>query len=115
MFGPDIVDVTVRNNIFYESDMDIDGAALEVDSDYNLYFGATPYAGDGPHSIEADPAFVDYRRHEAWDFRLGDGSPAIDAGDPALGSTVALPAEFVDIDGTVRPAGMAADMGAYER
>ncbi|HMQ29707.1 MAG TPA: choice-of-anchor Q domain-containing protein [Chloroflexaceae bacterium] len=75
-----------------------DGARLEAAG--NLFWQA-PQAGQGR---VADPLFVN---PAAGDYRLREGSPAIDV---ASGSTVAT-----DLVGTRRPQGPAADLGAYER
>ena len=65
-------------------------------------FSATVGAGPGLQS--GDPLFLD----PAGDYRLGDGSPAIDAGadDPENGTT--------DYYGSPRKQGNAVDLGAYE-
>jgi hypothetical protein len=59
----------------------------------------------GINLSDRDPLFVD---RSIGDFRLTEGSPAIDAGDPAI-------APDVDYDGTPRPQGGGVDLGAYER
>lgn len=61
----------------------------------------------GINIMDADPLFVD---STAGDYRLDEGSPAIDAGDAE-----ALVGEFlVDLAGEERVAGEQVDLGAYE-
>jgi hypothetical protein len=76
--------------------------------DHNLY----PVAQDvvtGPDDVVGDPLFVKVARdlREA-DFRLREGSPAIDSGTTELLPTT-------DIDGRARPASRGPDRGAHER
>lgn len=54
--------------------------------------------------IIGDPMFVD---PENGDFRLKEGSPAIDAG-------ITIPSVTTDKDGIIRPQSAAYDIGAYE-
>jgi parallel beta-helix repeat protein len=71
-------------------------------------FTVFPSASDtrfGINLSDGDPLFVD---RSIGDFRLTEGSPAIDAGDPAI-------APAVDYDGMPRPQGGGVDLGAYER
>lgn len=71
------------------------------DFDYNCVW---PGVAEGPHSISADPRFVNPAGN---DYRLSPDSPCLDAGDRA-----ATPA--ADLEGRTRPAGRGAEMGAYE-
>jgi hypothetical protein len=59
-----------------------------------------------PGTTIADPKFVD---PAAGDYHLQPSSPAIDAAADAQSSLTP------DLDGTPRPQGSAADLGAYER
>jgi Concanavalin A-like lectin/glucanases superfamily/Right handed beta helix region/PKD domain len=129
IFDEDIDGVKIENNIFYGG-ISIDPSAKNVSSDYNLYYNAPAYdipANEGSHSIKTtvDPQFINYtgQNSTAFDFHLKSTSPAIDRGDPQLGSQVTLPSSFKDIDGNVRPFDVAGvgtngagafDMGAYE-
>lgn len=67
----------------------------------------TGFEGDGTN-ISADPLFVDPANG---DYRLGPGSPCIDAGVPSV-SWLAAPA--YDLLGAPRPYGDGFDIGAYE-
>jgi len=120
----DVSDIDIRDNIFFDSGISISGSAIgQVDSDYNLFYGVSPPAYEGSHSVIADPLFVDYRRHEAWNFHLRSSSSAIDKGDPTLARLFSLPSPFIDLGGHVRPLDIpgvgydgigAFDIGAYE-
>jgi len=109
-----ITNVAVRNNIFYEEGMNINGVN-NFDSDYNLYYDSNSTVGIGPHSFFADPKFVNYVRHGSYDLRLQADSPAINVGASSAGSVAPFPASFVDMNGTPRPNGGGYDLGAYER
>ncbi len=130
-------DVVVMNNIWFSPDTSgNDGLYLgcaddctitEITADYNLVFkGGSPGAlvvqsagsgnrrtledwrtnfGQDIHSIEADPAFMNAA---VGDFRLMDGSPAINAGTPVAGV-------LRDLLGNSRPSGAAIDIGPVER
>ncbi|MHC4148426.1 MAG: LamG-like jellyroll fold domain-containing protein [Planctomycetota bacterium] len=113
----DIDGIKMRNNIFYEGGYSLDGGAANIDSNFNLFYNVPSYDMDEEGSqsmLNADPQFVDYRRHQAWNFDLLPTSPAIDSGDPQLGTAFALPVDFKDIGGTERPQGGAYDIGSYE-
>jgi hypothetical protein len=84
--------VDVRNNIVYQNGS-----------------GITDHAKSGTtlsHNLEADPRFADA---SAGDFRLQDGSPAIDAGADLRAQGVTT-----DFHGTMRPQGKAFEIGAHE-
>jgi hypothetical protein len=61
----------------------------------------------GIHNISLNPLFVD---PAIGDYHLQDGSPCVDAGDPAG----VPPAPSMDIDGNPRPVGARVDIGADE-
>ncbi|MFC5141944.1 right-handed parallel beta-helix repeat-containing protein [Actinomycetospora rhizophila] len=64
--------------------------------------------GEQVGTIIADPAFVDFRHDGSGDYRLADGSPALDAG-------VSEGAPETDVGGVSRPQGRAVDLGPFER
>jgi len=76
----------LRNNIFGEGDVDLDGFTADT-------------------NVAGDPGFVDA---EGGDFHLTDSSAAIDAG-------AADGAPAFDLEYTTRPTGAGVDIGAYER
>jgi len=114
----------LRNNIFFANNQHIRTWRGELDTDYNLfwpdgdqqfYSEARGFTGDlagwqslygEGHSRAGDPRFAGLGR-DALDYRLGAGSPAIDAGTPQ-----GAPQE--DFMGTLRPQGNGWDVGAYE-
>jgi len=107
--------VVMRNNVFYDSGMDINISNMSsVNSDYNLFFNSPKRSFEKSNSITANPQFKNYTRHVSWDFQLLSGSPAIDKGDPSLNSVAGVPAGFADIQGTSRPQGSRTDVGAFE-
>ncbi len=93
------------NNIFYNSD----GCNMDdgVVSDYNYYFDSLDVSSSGENGLETtgDP-FIDLANG---DFRLKEGSLAIDAGKSDLGSPF-----NIDRDGVNRDAYAPWDIGAYE-
>jgi len=72
-------------------------------SSHNLYFNAGPAPLWDAATVQADPLFRD---PSEYDFRLLDGSPAIDAG-----TGTPLPWDFA---GNARPLGSQFDIGAFE-
>jgi len=126
----------IRNNIFYSSSQSvlmttIVGNSNNIVLDYNLWFAeagsysitidweGTVYesfdeyiagTGQDTHSLFNNPQFVSTTLTNP-DLHVTSESPAIDAGDPALGSSVV--GEF-DVDGDPRISGIRVDMGADE-
>ncbi len=104
--GPS-TNVLIRNCIFagYSTQVS-NGSFSGLDEDYNLYYsnGGTVGFTIGPHSLQANPLFVN---PAANDYHLQAKSPAIDAG-------TTLPQITMDLDGNPRPQGVGYDIGAYE-
>ncbi len=112
--GNNITNVSVRNNIFYQSGLNI-SSVTNFDADYNAYYQSNSNVGLGSHSFFADPKFVNHTRHSAYNLRLQAGSPAVDAGSSSAGTVSTFPAPFTDQDGTLRPGNGIYDIGAYEQ
>ena len=126
----------IRNNIFYSSSQSILMTKAVWNSnnivlDYNLWFAeagsdnitidweGTEYSsfaaylngtGEDAHSLFNNPIFLSTTLTNP-DLHLTSGSPAIDAGDPALGSSVV---GDYDVDGDLRISGGRVDIGADE-
>jgi hypothetical protein len=104
-------DVTLTNTILYNNAVGVHaytGSVVHMDGTL-WYANGQNTTGDGtihlgPVNVYEDPRFVDVG---AGDFRLGAGSPAIDAG-------VAAPMAREDAEGNARPDCIAWDIGAYE-
>jgi cysteine-rich repeat protein len=125
-------DNVVRNNIFVSTGQNLlllsEAGNVNNQLDYNLFHAAagaaaarfvwqgTAYAGfaayragsgQDAHGLFADPLLRD---PAAGDVHLRAGSPAVDAGDPAL-----VPAaDELDLDGAARRSGGRVDIGADE-
>jgi hypothetical protein len=108
--NPDIKNLFIRNNIIVSNggaDIEVSQASSVTVED-NLLSVAVSNAIGGAltarNNIIADPRFVNAAGN---DYHLQSISPAVDR---AVGSDVAT----LDYDGSTRPAGAAADLGAYE-
>jgi hypothetical protein len=105
--------LTLRNTIVSESGTGFSLTGGTATHANNLYHAnTTNYAGVSPASTDrtGDPRFID----PASDWRLGTGSPAINAA--SVVSTVAgsSSAPSTDLQGVRRPSGSAVDLGAFE-
>lgn len=99
--------VEITNTIVTSHTVGINNTGASVQQDFNLFYGnATDTQGvvsGGSNSLNSDPLFVD---PSGYDYHLGEGSAAIDAGMDA-GVTI-------DIDGDIRPMGPGFDIGFDE-
>ena len=87
--------VTIENNIFYKANK-FKGSTSDLKDvkliDYNGWFQCKE-TFPAPHDVTGeDPMFVD---ETGYDYRLREGSPAIDKGDPNTGTD--FPGERVDL------------------
>lgn len=100
--------ITFYNNILYDPGSSlIDGGGDQNIFQYNCYIGN---GGKGSNSITDDPLFFEASQH---DFRLKQGSPCIDAGDPSTPEGKDFAQTPVPIDGN-NDGTAHADIGAYE-
>lgn len=103
------------NNLFVGHGSNLDRAvvlnvAVPITADHNLFWNlASSYTAggaavsNGSNDVSGEDPLISNRRLE-----LLPGSPAVDAGNSAR-------APAADFDGTLRPQGAAADIGAHER
>ncbi len=103
------------NNIVYNTQSfgyRLDDERVTVTADANAGFG-NPFDGFGSHDMNTfftgDPAFFG---PGAGDYRLSAPSPLVNAGETCIPS---LPLPRADLAGKFRIAGIAVDLGAYER
>jgi hypothetical protein len=105
-------DIRIFNNIL------VAPANKRINSNYNngktivysnnLHFGGNATAITGINLVKGNPLFTDAANN---DFRLQQGSPAIDKGINAI-TGVAAP--VIDFSGKNRPVGVGFDIGAFE-
>jgi hypothetical protein len=106
-------DIIFMNNIVYAADIGTRGNktwdATNITFDYNLYFNTKTLSVKGEHDIrDLDPLYIKASTDaDSADFRLQEGSPAIDAGSSEY-------APSTDITGGPRVIGAGIDLGAYE-
>ncbi|GGM92945.1 hypothetical protein GCM10011609_33000 [Lentzea pudingi] len=104
-------DVRILNNVSYVREGKPTNSThrnTNVTYDHNIYFGGEKPEAMGPKDLVADPGLAKPGTDLATaDFRLTEGSPAIDSG-----TAFELPAN--DIAGKQRKAGSAVDRGAFE-
>jgi hypothetical protein len=109
--------IKVHNNIIFDNYGGVAGPITVEDVDNevknNLIYGntknfdlASPSNSSRTGEINADPQFVNYNRNGGGDYHLKSTSPAIKKGLLSI-------APLTDIEGTVRQAGGANDLGAY--
>ncbi len=110
-----ILTINAFNNIVAYANVGLSfGTGVEVENDYNLYWGNGVYNNysPGPNSQQTDPLIKDRKNA-----RLKSNSPAINAGD-VLSLFLVADAPLVDADGTSRLKSVTGperlDIGAYE-
>jgi hypothetical protein len=82
---------------------------VAVNNDLQDFYSLSEWralSGNDLHSTKADPLFINPST-TPYDFRVQDGSPAIDGG-------IQVPTVTDDLMGTVRTLGTGPDLGAYE-
>lgn len=123
-FTPNVVDLFLSNNIVWgSSDTDVFLQFGDLDHDHeaggaefhNNIFGSVFDDGSsaqaGSDSLHVDPQFVNRNAMPDGNYRLQNGSPAIDSGE-STNRNIGLTA--TDLDGNPRVIGPAPDRGAYE-
>ena len=117
--APSAADMTITNNIVYNSDYGI--VALSAGSygtlSNNLFYlvtsGREVFGNTDANKIIANPLFADTAWNSKGAYKLLPGSPAIDAGTTAKGSGY-VRVSPTDFYGSSRPLGTAPDIGLYE-
>lgn len=122
-----IADNVIRNELFFDCRDDATKKALDisatytsgVSTDYHIYWNTSDTLE--ANSISGDPLLVGYTGKTSapnFNFAVRFDSPAIDAGDPALTTSIsgfgtAIPTGYTDVAGTVRKLN-GGTMGALE-
>jgi len=102
--------VTIKNNILWGNDNDLDGSGLNCSAVTYSDIGSGVCTGEGyPTNISADPLFL-----SNGDYRLTTISSCIDTGTPIGALTHVCSNLSYDIDGQKRPQREGYDMGAHE-
>lgn len=111
IFAAKSSDVRILNNVSVVSGGKPTNSTHEntdVTYDYNIYSGGKKPEATGPHDMVVDPKLVKPGTDpSSADFRLAEGSPAIDSG-------TAFDLPGTDVAGNARKAGAAPDRGAFE-
>ncbi|MBO6573822.1 MAG: right-handed parallel beta-helix repeat-containing protein [Rhodothermales bacterium] len=102
LFAADEVDLSIESSVFFFPESE------EVFSSHTYGIVADDFSSAFPTSIYADPLFVaPAAPGEEGNYRLQPGSPAMNLGAPEY-------SVGTDLDGVIRPVGLASDAGAYQ-